>query len=137
MSPALVRDLPSETTAPASSIGTLRREEPAMRNEPCQPWLTRVGGVVLLLCLPALALTPYGLAHAQSSNMHVQIELLRRGIAQITNPFALTLLNQQLNLRYQEATALDVAYRTLTARKASPTTVYNTLVSLDAAFIQA
>jgi hypothetical protein len=78
-------------------------------------------------------LTPYGLAHADSAALHQQINLLRQGIHQITNTFALTLLEQQLNLAYQEATVLDSTYRKLTAARTNPTTLFNTLVAFDQA----
>ncbi len=81
--------------------------------------------------------SPYQLAHARSAGLHQEIVLLRQAIAQLTNPAASILLQQQLNLRYQEVTALDHAYKTLTGRRALPTAIYNNLVSLDTAIATA
>jgi hypothetical protein len=78
-------------------------------------------------------LTPYELAHARSAGMHQEILLYRQALTQLTNQAAATLLLQQLNLKYQEATALDHSYRSLTGRHATPTAIHNSLVALNTA----
>jgi hypothetical protein len=81
----------------------------------------------------AQGLSPYNYAHARSIGLHQEIGQLRLAVKGLTSPITSTLVAQILNLRYEEATALDKNYKILTGRHASPTTILNFLVSFDSA----
>jgi hypothetical protein len=76
-------------------------------------------------------LSPYDLAHARSGGLHQEINQLRLAVKQLTNQASATVVAQILNLRYEEATALDHGYRSLTGQRASAASILSNLTSLD------